>query len=1474
MSDLTPDGRFFIVPDARTTAAPSPLSALLRHLGLHGLDELHGIELGSALEDLALTGTGTFAAIPVLEGLIVDLGCGFVATASGRGSVAPIEGRDRALLTTPVQELNLSVRAFKCFERERIRTIGDLIRRTESQMLRTHNFGRSTLGEVRAALKALGLDLGARAEPVPSDDERQPPALQDWPISPGSRERLRAAGIMSLEALAKQGERVMLTTNLVGLTELLVLADVLWRATGSTFAVERKRAARLRLDLNLLRRIGGLGWPRHVVEALRTMQFHTVRHVAAKGRRALVDGGLGEEDVDGIERALWRLGTGLGCQLDARVDAHAEELARIFAADLAEPPMPSSLSGTVEDELAQLLQGLGEERNLRVAARCLGWDGGGCVPDVRVAETFGLSRERVRQIRMGVLARFRAARAHKGLTPCLEAAIHLAEARVPAWASEIEHELVQKGLCRSPFRLEGLIHAAGERRIPVSFVLVEERGLRLAAPQGFEAEARVLLLRKAGGVAPAAPAPPVAAADHSGVGMAPNEAGRGSTTWDLAAWILARARERRLFPAVSAWSLIELNWQPAELDRLREWGEIGRVENPRELMRRRALGGTTVSGRDAVGLVFLAYAMEVGRRQAHEGELWPFVRSALAHELQERLFAEGSMLRPWVRDALESACPTLGLRHVFGQDGIQAWIRTVFLQFGVSAAGWERLPWWLSGHQSTVTIDDLLESDGPLHSPSFTALWKVLQQARYGHRNEARLRHDIEKLGSPWLMAGDIARVAAAALARPEVIRIGDDERATTDDDEPVAGLLAEPRLRWGAGDTPQFSVGLGADPSNWLKTGDYVLVLRGHARLPLTCDSDGCWHMPSEAVMLDLREPHVVLELLQSGVPVYQDELRLLDTDEEVLLFDLATGRPVDAWGALPRGRAVALLTRADLTVRPAPPRWISVFGGTWKLYRCDGGLASETAIGLGGETIWQPRWRGSLAPDPVGGRAWSEPREGRWGDSVRLRVELPPGLEPHAVRLGSHAYELSEAEARAVTILLDPTIKSTTRARVVATSGGRRTVVPVQLDLHTWGAARQWPGGRWQPIRPGDVLDPAELGRDRILVSAPMWGVAQGELALLEGQAFQARPRSVERGLGDALHGVGAPLFLCRGPYNRVAPAPVTLAAAVVRSGVVAAVRAECGQVVLILRATLDGTDEHAVWLWRRGQQSPTRVPWTRLRCEGREWGVLEEPAVPLACAVSYRGAWLGGRFVEWPTGPSELASIIEATDNWHSLALWLRWWRAPLLYGPLADAVGHRIDREPAPTLGAWLARPAGLPAELSLPAEDPAWQTVVQHFLWRWQPSERQAASLIAGLGLLSGDPINDLRNGWRAFDPLLSVHPVLLALIARDGMRALYPDASRDEAVRLLLVLRDRIAGLEDHADERDWRAARTRLLETAAQSMQVNSGFIEAGLLREARDLAAGRSPQHDNLRVALVVGPLRRFIAATLVHDFAQAMR
>ena len=68
-----------------------------------------------------------------------------------------------------VDELELSVRASNCLKTANIRTIADLVQKTEAELLKTKNFGKKSLNEIKTILGEMGLSLGMRLDPEELD---------------------------------------------------------------------------------------------------------------------------------------------------------------------------------------------------------------------------------------------------------------------------------------------------------------------------------------------------------------------------------------------------------------------------------------------------------------------------------------------------------------------------------------------------------------------------------------------------------------------------------------------------------------------------------------------------------------------------------------------------------------------------------------------------------------------------------------------------------------------------------------------------------------------------------------------------------------------------------------------------------------------------------------------------------------------------------------------------------------------------------------------------------------------------------------------------------------------------------------------------------------------------------------------------------------------------------------------------------
>ncbi len=67
-----------------------------------------------------------------------------------------------------VDELELSVRSYNCLKNANIRTIGELVQKTDAEMLKTRNFGKKSLNEIKSILVEMGLSLGMKLENFPS----------------------------------------------------------------------------------------------------------------------------------------------------------------------------------------------------------------------------------------------------------------------------------------------------------------------------------------------------------------------------------------------------------------------------------------------------------------------------------------------------------------------------------------------------------------------------------------------------------------------------------------------------------------------------------------------------------------------------------------------------------------------------------------------------------------------------------------------------------------------------------------------------------------------------------------------------------------------------------------------------------------------------------------------------------------------------------------------------------------------------------------------------------------------------------------------------------------------------------------------------------------------------------------------------------------------------------------------------------
>jgi DNA-directed RNA polymerase subunit alpha len=142
--------------------------------------------------------------------------------------------RDRhdADLEVPVSDFELSVRSRNCLRQMNIRTLGDLLRTTEAELLSYKNFGETSLSEIKAMLSQKGLGLGQTLQPVtptPLPTVKQTPGdgtgnlnrlVSELELSVRARKCIQLLGVVTLGELVSHSEAELMATKNFGQTSL------------------------------------------------------------------------------------------------------------------------------------------------------------------------------------------------------------------------------------------------------------------------------------------------------------------------------------------------------------------------------------------------------------------------------------------------------------------------------------------------------------------------------------------------------------------------------------------------------------------------------------------------------------------------------------------------------------------------------------------------------------------------------------------------------------------------------------------------------------------------------------------------------------------------------------------------------------------------------------------------------------------------------------------------------------------------------------------------------------------------------------------------------------------------------------------------------------------------------------------------------------------------------------------------------
>lgn len=145
------------------------------------------------------------------------------------------------VLEIPVSDFELSVRARNCLKKMNIRTLGDLTRVTEQQLLSSKNFGETSLQEIQEMMSSKGLRLGQSLEPGAMNDHRYRPhqalseqeqavlnkSVSELNLSVRARKCMNRLGINSLGDLVQRSADELLEAKNFGQTSLNEVRDKL-----------------------------------------------------------------------------------------------------------------------------------------------------------------------------------------------------------------------------------------------------------------------------------------------------------------------------------------------------------------------------------------------------------------------------------------------------------------------------------------------------------------------------------------------------------------------------------------------------------------------------------------------------------------------------------------------------------------------------------------------------------------------------------------------------------------------------------------------------------------------------------------------------------------------------------------------------------------------------------------------------------------------------------------------------------------------------------------------------------------------------------------------------------------------------------------------------------------------------------------------------------------------------------------------
>lgn len=925
-------------------------------------------------------------------------------------------------------------------------------------------------------------------------------------------------------------------------------------------------------------------------------------------------------------------------------------------------------------------------------------------------------------------------------------------------------------------------------------------------------------------------------------------------------------------------------------------------------------GAVVLSHSDAAGCLLLLLAAESARREASEGNIWPTVRRRFTESARRVLFDAQGQPRRDFKDAIEGAARKLGLRHIFGVEGAHNYYISVYLQFGFTRKGIERLPHWLAGSPASEPVSCLLgDTDGKrarLSSDSFVSLWNVLRNYRWNNVTEANARRAL--IRSPWALPEWSDALIEQAVKSREIPEREPDAGFL---DPPPPNFLAEAKLHWDLSAEPVFTTAV-VNLADFDLTSDRYRAVIGSNRLTtLLRTDDGQYTTMPEQVALPSETADFTIALADdNGTVVASQLVQLWNPDEDVELFDLATGDRLDAFSTQRApSKDYGLLVSPDLMVKPSGLRFHSVGSGVHgkRLYFLPAGGDQTVRITLseakgGASEVWNSASGGGIRaklPEPSwASRVYTSivPPGPEWLGRYRsIRIVVPiDDIAVQDVRVGGMPLNFApdgdrdyQTEEFDISTSISAARPHQIRVKLVLRRGSERTTVERDCLANSYGVMRAT-GDGWEVVDPAERLFANDALRSTYRLVMSETGVQVSDLALMEGSVFLDRAWSRPRGLRK-LGGYGAPLEV-RAPYNPTDDgSSLVIASEVCDTGVLTGVlRSVGGELCLRFRDILEPGSGHEIILWSIGALPRTFRAADVVIQQGDDWRLrgVDYPARHFCVAVSYDGDLIGAW---WPDRAARIS--VEDAESALTIAAMLRWIHAPIMSSGWLNEVQAFAQQYPAQVLSAWF-REEGLPNGLvNRVASSELWGAVVREVFVGWAPDQATAQAVIHALG--EGDSDEDRVSD--SLYLLLREAPLLMGRVARAWLEPAGGADQRQTArdgLRLVERLRLLVADVPEESvspfevelwqngelDEEPQSKPLTRsekqqaeqdkgreLLDNAASAMGVDSGYLDNGVIGKVLgplDYAQLDNMNRNNAETALNIQPFRELLGLRIL--------